>query len=742
MDALVDNDSASSDILVLKEGTVTILLVSHPAERPDRGLEARLAEAGFSVRRVAAADVEEVLAAGEPPLAVILELAAVRGSDPYAVVSRVARATSAPVLVSGPDDGDALLTYEATGAAGHLPAGADADQLRALILIARERRLTRLELQRAHHGYRKLFDDSPVALAFVDVQGRISEANPAFSELTGFSRDDLDRLTAADLARLMDPADGDTVSYFERFAAGDVDAHEERMRLVRRDGTEVWADLMTKPLRDPISAERYLMLELHNVDPEMEARHALEVGLERYRTLFDHNPVPTLLLDLGSSRFATANPAAEEAYGYRREELLELGPLDLWIVTDANEELYENLLHGRDQFGPVRVLHRHRSGDVFEMEVLSVYVDDDGAPARLILARDVSAQRQLDAALDRALRERTIRRLAAVLARTLHRLARLLVAEGDELAQLVPAETGGRGQTRHLRRTGRQAAQLAEVLLSLAGEEDREPEILELNSALAPRLENLRELADESTMVSFEPAPVELPVRISPLVLDGLLSTIMIHSWDPRLGQRHVVASTDRRPDRDVAVLALRDGVGRQGGLEFGLGALERLVQNSGGHLHLEQGHGAEATLRIEFPLHGHGSDDRPGTDDTTPGRTGTILLVDDDDAVRLLITEMLERAGYRVVPMASSRQALGAAAELDTIDVLISDANLGNPDTAEMISRLRRRHPGLRTLIVSGYLDDALSALGSVGADVPFLSKPFSTSELIGRVEKLLSAP
>lgn len=119
-----------------------------------------------------------------------------------------------------------------------------------------------------------------------------------------------------------------------------------------------------------------------------------------------------------------------------------------------------------------------------------------------------------------------------------------------------------------------------------------------------------------------------------------------------------------------------------------------------------------------------------------------SVLLVDDDAAVRFFICEMLDMDGYRVVEADSGSAGLSAFAASGPFDLVVADASLSDLSGSDLVRELRRQQPALKALIVSGYLDEALTARGILGRDLPFLAKPFSSDDLRVKVREILASP
>lgn len=196
----------------------------------------------------------------------------------------------------------------------------------------------------------------------------------------------------------------------------------------------------------PESAAALVLLaaERGRVDSELLRGHAtgreLDVTRQQYRTLFEHNPLPTLVIDVDRFRFVAANRAAVEATGYSRAELLRLDPNELLNHNDADPRAVRELLAGDGQVGPVRVRLRHREGHRLRGELHTAELDYGGHRARLLLLRDIGDEVRLEEALGRAWSAIAVHEATTELAQVLGGLVEQL---DDRLAGLRPALASG-----------------------------------------------------------------------------------------------------------------------------------------------------------------------------------------------------------------------------------------------------------------------------------------------------------
>ena len=555
-----------------------------------------LLEVRFEVHRCDLEEALERLAGDAPPDAVLFDLAGLEAEAAAVPVHRLGRAARAPVLTAGGGGPRLLLETAAAGAAGHLSAGVPPDDAATAVLLAVERWHVERELRRGYAAFRALHDRLDFGIALATADGRLIDVNRALCTLLGRRRDELVGTSVAALTHEEDQA---TVELFRELASGRRDQYAVRKRLVGAGGRVVWVDLSASRVDDDAFDEPHVIAEIYDVTRHVTTRHDLDATRQQYRTLFDNNPLPTVVLDVEGFRFVAANRAAVEELGYAREELLELDPNVLLSNGDAGGQAVRELLGEERELGPVRIRLRHRDGQPLQGELHTASIDYGGRRARLLLLRDIGEEVRREEALSRAWGAVAVHEATGDLGRTLGGLVERL--EGH-LARLRAALPAGSPQAREAAAAGRAV--------------------------------------------------------------------------------------------RDVEALRAR------------LAALAAA--------------------------------DRPEPRAAAPG-AAAVLLVDDDAAVRFVMREMLEEAGHRVVPCASGEEALEAMAEAGPFDLVIADATLPGLRGAELLDRLRRSAPRLRTLFVSGYLDETLTARGVLGKEVPFLGKPFSAAELRAKVDEVL---
>jgi CheY-like chemotaxis protein len=183
-------------------------------------------------------------------------------------------------------------------------------------------------------------------------------------------------------------------------------------------------------------------------------------------------------------------------------------------------------------------------------------------------------------------------------------------------------------------------------------------------------------------------------------------------------------------------------GAGKGTGL--GLSTCYGIVKQSGGDLSVDSEPGQGCTIKIYLPQVEESSLESLPLEDTPlglPKGTETVLLAEDEPAVRDVATQMLRQQGYHVLPAANGAEALGFAwmYASEKIDLLLTDVIMPRMNGKELADQLGAIHPEARVLYTSGYTDDTIGRHGVLSPDIQFLPKPFSPPELAHKVREVL---
>ncbi|MCE9582654.1 MAG: response regulator [Planctomycetes bacterium] len=342
-------------------------------------------------------------------------------------------------------------------------------------------------------------------------------------------------------------------------------------------------------------------------------------------------------------------------------------------------------------------------------------------------------------------------------------LARDRFAEGDPL----------RKEMDEILKAGDRASSLTRQLLAFGRKQVLQPQVIEVNAIVADTEKLLRRLIGENIQLEMTLAPDAGRVRADRGQIEQVLINLAVNARDAmpaggRLSLRTArvaavaVASAPGTPPPDAACVrfSIADtGVGmspevlahifepffttkeRGRGTGLGLATVYGIVRQSGGRISVNSVPGEGTTFDIDMPCVEEAGLERR-TEAPRPAPTGpeTILVVEDEEPLRVLMVRALRGLGYTVLEAGDGAIAASvSAAHPAEIHLLITDVvmpGLSGPKVAEQLSRSR---PGMRVLFISGYTDDALGRHGLIDTDVEFLPKPFTPRTLAERVRHVL---
>ncbi len=329
-------------------------------------------------------------------------------------------------------------------------------------------------------------------------------------------------------------------------------------------------------------------------------------------------------------------------------------------------------------------------------------------------------------------------------------------------------------QARQIEQGAQRASALTRRLLAFSRRQVCKPEIVDLNATLNDVSKMLGQLLEENIHVTMNLSPVIPRIRIDAGQMEQIVINLAVNARDAmRDGGRLTIETSETAfDDGDIAahpevqpgayaMLSVRDtGVGMTPdiverifepffttkalgqGTGLGLSTVYGIVKQAGGHVAVESRPQAGTTFRVYLPAVDAPVSRRAETrfSDDAPTGDETILLCEDDIAVRELTELLLVDAGYTVLTAASGRRAVALAEDRSRkIDLLITDVVMPDMDGRELAQALAAEHPDLMVLFVSGYTADVIAHHGVLDAGVEFLEKPFNRRTLLNRVRDVL---
>ena len=510
-------------------------------------------------------------------------------------------------------------------------------------------------------------------------------------------------------------------------------------------------------------------------------RQDAEAAEQRYRLLFENNPQPMWVFDVETLQFLAVNDAAVRHYGYTRDEFLGMTIMD---IRPPEEETATRLsgsergAGGREQVAITQ--HQRKDGTVIDVEITSHEVPTGAGRARLVQITDVSDRMRTRAALHQSeeqLRQvqkmDAVGRLASGVAHDFNNLLTAIQGYSELLLRDMPQEDTRRRDVEEIRRSADRGALLTRQLLAFGQRQKRSPQPVDLNAVVRGMETLLKRLvgADISLVSELEPGLGR--VRMDPAQAEQVLMNLVLNARDSmaaggtltiETAERVVGASTKGRalkPGRYLVLSVSDTGEGMDSEAQarlfqpmlsakdttvasgLGLSIVYGIVKQSGGVVRVSSEPGSGTSVRVFLPMLEEPEPDEgeaPAAEPVQLRGLETILLVEDEEAVRELLRKVLTRQGYTVLEARHGRDALMALERhRGTVHLVVTDIVMPEMGGRELADRLRAERSDLKILFISGYTNDEIVRRGVSDSDMDFIQKPFSSDDFLRRVREML---
>ena len=638
----------------------------------------------------------------------------------------------------------------------------------------RARRLAESALRESEDRYRDLVEHSNDLICTHDLTGRILSVNRTAAKALGFAPEVLLSMNIRDI--LFSGFQSEFDNYISQLQNAGI-AHG-RMSVQTRTGQKlVWE--YTNTLRTDRVAAPLVRGMAHDVTEQIKAEKALRENELRLTGIVNSAMDAIISVDK-DQKIVLFNAAAERIFGCPAAEAIGQS-IDRLIpqgFRDVHQQHIRNFgetgVTSRSMGSLATLIGLRSSGEEFPIEASISQIQVAGEKLFTVILRDITERKQLEDQFRQAQKMEAVGRLAGGVAHDFNNMLTAIIG----YSQLIKAQLGNSSELRHdieeIEKAGQRAAGLTAQLLAFSRKQVLQPKVLDLNDVISDVDNMLRRLIGEDIELITIPTPRLGHVRADPGQVEQILLNLAVNSRDamPRggkltietanvvLDEFYASSHADVLPGRYVMMAVSDNGHGldaetrthifepffttkEQGkGTGLGLSTVFGIVKQSGGHIwvYSEPGHGA--TFKIYLPRVDEPADLAPEHAETVESLFGseTIMVVEDDKAVRRFTRVALEKYGYTVLEASSGAQALEAFGPLATaIDLVMTDVIMGGMSGPELVVQLQELHPDVRVLYVSGYTEEATIHHGVFTEGIAFLQKPFAPDGLVRKIREVL---
>ncbi|HEX7616125.1 MAG TPA: PAS domain S-box protein [Thermoanaerobaculia bacterium] len=649
----------------------------------------------------------------------------------------------------------------------------------ALDRIDRERSQATRQAGKAHETLRKLsraVEQSPAAVVITDTKGDIEYVNPKFTQVTGFSSDEV----LGTNPRILKSGELPPEVYRELWET--ITAGREWRGVFhnrKKNGESFWDLASISPIFD----ERRRITNFVSVNEDITEQKRTEEALRFQNlllaTLSEVAPDGILVVD-ANARIVRYNRQFTQIMGIREEQAVE--------GDDAPvlEAVMKQAADPAAFLARVRYLYAHpdetaqeevafKDGRTIERYSAPMASPDGHHYGRVWYFRDVTESRALAEQLRQTQKMEAVGRLAGGIAHDFNNLLTVITGYVELAAGRLKTGEAARMDLSEIEKAAERATVLTRQLLAFSRKQILQPRVIDLNRVVSETDKMLRRVIGEHIALVTLPTEPLCSVKADTGQIEQVLlnlavnardampkgGTLTIETCEVDLDETYSAFHFDVPAGRYVLLAVSDTGVGMDAktvtrvfepffttkevgkGTGLGLSTVWGIVKQSGGHVTVYSEPGMGTTFKIYLPCVQDAPDD-PGTPprERETGGTETILVVEDEEAVRRLACRLLEAKGYTALSAAGPAEALALCEKHgQEIDLMLTDVvmpALGGKDLAERAAAFR---PRMKVLFMSGYTDDAIVHHGALDPGTSFIQKPFTPRSLAQKVRDVLDA-
>jgi PAS domain S-box-containing protein len=623
-----------------------------------------------------------------------------------------------------------------------------------------------------------LFRSSPVGVLVVDVRsGRIVEASDRFCSISGFSREEVVGVAAAEAPFWASAGDRDRMLAQLRSSerAEGIEAAVRR-RTGEAQVLELWAEIVE------IGGAPHMVVAGADITERKRVERALRESEESFRTLTDHAPEGIFVQHRG--RFVYANAAMARLLGagsahdlLGRDVMESIAPEGRADVVRAVGEVDARRFAMPLEHDWVGLDGRRVPG-----EATAVPLRFHGLDAHIVFVRDRTAHRDAAAEQDK-LREQlqqsqkmeSIGRLAGGVAHDFNNLLMVQLGQCELLKDGLRDDDPLAEGLGEIEAAAQRAAALTRQLLAFSRRQPLKLETVDVNDLVQGLGKMLGRLIGEDVALSFHASPEAVTVKADPGQVEQVLVNLAVNARDAmpsggrltievaaiELDDAYARQHADVTPGRYVRIAVSDTGSGmdlatkqrifepffttkeRGKGTGLGLATVYGIVKQSGGHIEVysERGHGT--TFKVYLPRTDAAAQRRePKPSGPARGRGELVLVVEDDLALRELVVRLLVTLGYTAVAAEGAGDAVLRIEEQGLRpDVVVTDVVMPGLNGRKLVERIRHTLPDVPAVYMSGYTENAIVHHGVLDDGVRLLQKPFSMADLAASVRVAIEA-
>jgi two-component system, cell cycle sensor histidine kinase and response regulator CckA len=627
----------------------------------------------------------------------------------------------------------------------------------------------------AEENYRSFFEQNVAGVFRVSLDGRILDLNESCAGIFGYATSD-----EARTHRLHDiVSSAEDIDYLLRRVQEKKILDNFEIELRRRDGQMLRVLASARLLEQDRDSPPLVGGTLVDVTRWRNAEEALRQRAHRFRVMLEKSSDAISLVD-STGKVLYSSHAVSPIFGYELDERVGKNVFELVHPEDAPQVLstFSRLMQRPFTSVSAQLRYQHKDGSWRWIEALGTnLLEDPSVEGVVINYRDVTEQRRLQEQLFQAQKMEAIGALAGGVAHDFNNLLTAILGYSDMILEKAAPNSALHRYSTQIKQAGERAASLTRQLLAFSRLQVMAPKVLDLNAVISEMSRMLRRVIGEDIKLNVVAASGLGRVKVDPSQIEQVIINLAVNARDamPQGGELTIRTANESigesiaedkirlRPGAYVLLEVSDTGCGMDSetrarvfepffttkekgrGTGLGLSTVYGVVKQSGGYIWLSSELGKGASFKIYLPsvneaISAAKTLEAPACD---PGGAETILLVEDENAVRALLRRVLRSKGYRILEAERGEDALAICQTYqERIDLILTDIVMPKMSGQDLAHHASRLHPEAKLLYMTGYAGTKIGSAELLEMGAQFIQKPFSADTLTQKIRAVLDAP
>ncbi|MBI4748247.1 MAG: PAS domain S-box protein [Acidobacteria bacterium] len=631
-----------------------------------------------------------------------------------------------------------------------------------------------LHLSEQH--FRSAMFHSPIGKAIVAPDGRFLEVNPALCRLVGYSREELLTL---DFQTITHPDDLQTdLGYARQLLERQIEAYQMEKRYFHKAGHIIWIQLNGTIVWNLDGTPGYFIAQIQDITDRRAALRALQESEERFRQVVENIHEVFWMVNFSTRHLLYISPGYERIWGRSCESLYQ------------SPSTWMEAIHPDDRDRVAQALKQQAVGGyVVEYRIIRPdetirWIRDQGFPIQdstgqvyriAGIAEDITEHRQIEAQLRQSQKMEAIGQLAGGVAHDFNNILGAIMLQAGFAQKTPDLSQNMHNILQDIVASAKRGANLTRQLLAFSRRQVLEPRELDLNEVVTNLSRMLQRIVGEDVPIELDLYPAPLITNADAGMLDQVLMNLVINARDatPAGGKLKIETSTtwisekeaalhsDSMPGRYVCLLVSDTGCGISSenlphifepffttkepgkGTGLGLATVFGIVKQHQGFILVSSQPGQGTTVQVFLPASNHLGESMliEAIEPSQVQGTETIMLVEDDQAVRDMMSLVLQEYGYRVLKAVNGVDALSMWENYpEPIQLVVTDIVMPQGiNGIELAKMLRERNPSLKVIFTSGYNPNWTQQNLQLPAGSVYLQKPSSFDQILKEIRTCL---